>query len=119
MSVDEGKGFAILAYISWVGWLIAFIINNQDKNNFASFHLRQALGIMIGQIATVIGGFILAFILMIIIPFVGMFMAYGIILMLMMFWFIMWLMGLIYAITGAETPIPLFGGVFQRWFRGI
>ena len=44
-SVEEGKTIAITSYILIVGVLIAMSMNSENKNSFASFHIRQALGI--------------------------------------------------------------------------
>jgi uncharacterized membrane protein len=120
MSVEEGKGIAVVAYLSWIGWIIALVINSQNKkNDFVSFHVRQALGILIGYIATFIGGFILMFLLAFAIPFLGIFVGYFIILGGVAFWFIMWLLGFIYALQGNYQTIPMFGDSFQRWFKSL
>ena len=41
------KATGIVAYISWIGWLIAFFAGDREG---AKFHLNQALIIAIGQI---------------------------------------------------------------------
>jgi len=38
----QGKTAAVVAYITLIGTIIAFFMNNDDKNQFASFHIRQA-----------------------------------------------------------------------------
>ena len=45
LSIKEGKTIAIVSYITIIGTLIAFVMNNNKRNSFASFHIRQALGI--------------------------------------------------------------------------
>ena len=39
-SVEEGKTIAITSYILIVGVLIAMSMNSENKNSFASFHIR-------------------------------------------------------------------------------
>jgi uncharacterized membrane protein len=36
-----------------------------------------------------------------------------------MFLFILWVIGFVGAIQGQEKKIPLFGDLFQDWFKGI
>jgi hypothetical protein len=45
-TIDEGKTAAITCYIG-IGVFIAMSMNADDKNKFASFHIRQGLGITI------------------------------------------------------------------------
>jgi hypothetical protein len=40
-TIQDGKTMAIISYITWVGTLIAFIMNNDKHNSFAAFHIRQ------------------------------------------------------------------------------
>ena len=47
LSVQDGKTIAIISYITIIGTLIAFIMNQNKHNYFASFHIRQALGIFL------------------------------------------------------------------------
>jgi len=46
-SVQDGKTMAIISYITIIGTLIAFIMNQNKHNYFTSFHIRQALGIFL------------------------------------------------------------------------
>jgi hypothetical protein len=46
-TIDEGKTAAITCYILGIGVFIAMSMNADDKNKFASFHIRQGLGITI------------------------------------------------------------------------
>ena len=95
LSIKEGKTIAIISYITIIGTLIAFIMNQNKRNYFASFHIRQALGI---------------FLLGVVVNFIQRFTQFG--------WFdtilgigvlILWIMGLIGAIQGEEKKIPLLG----------
>jgi uncharacterized membrane protein len=44
---ESGKTPAIIAYIIFIGPLIALSMNAENKNPFASFHIRQGLGLTI------------------------------------------------------------------------
>lgn len=95
-SVEKGKSMAIIAYITWIGLIIALILNIDAKNDFAKFHIKQVLLLYI--FATVLGW----------IPIIGWII--DIIL------FVFWIMGLIYAINGEKKEIPLIGKWAQEWF---
>jgi len=41
-TIDEGKTIAIISYLTLIGLLIAFIMNNDKKNEFAKFHIGQS-----------------------------------------------------------------------------
>jgi len=104
--VSEGKTIAIIAYITIIGLLIAIILNNEKKNTFAAFHIRQGLGIGLSQL--VIG-------MIAIIPFLGwLIFIVGSLLIL-----IMWISGLFSALNGREKPVPILGEKYQEWFKGV
>ena len=42
----DAKSRGIVAYITLIGWIIA-IATNDPKDKFASFHIRQMLGLLI------------------------------------------------------------------------
>jgi uncharacterized membrane protein len=103
---DEGKTIAIISYITWVGLIIAFVMNSDKKNDFAKFHIRQSLMIWI---AWIVVWFIM------VIPFIGRFLGAiaGIAL------FVLWLLGLIAAINGEKKEVPILGSLAQDWFKGL
>ena len=101
----QGKQAAIVAYVTIVGTIIAFYMNQDNKNTFASFHIRQALGINIGYF--LIGAF------------VSMFDFWGITSAFYIFIFVLWVFGLITAINEEQKPAPIIGPYFQEWFRFI
>jgi uncharacterized membrane protein len=93
---------AIVSYLTLIGWIIAFILYQNDKSELAIFHLRQALGIVIiGAIGWIIFW----------IPIIGWFAA--------IFLFVIWIMGIISAAQGEMKPVPLLGKLFQDIFKGI
>lgn len=88
------KATGIVAYITWIGWIVAFFAGDREG---AKFHLNQALVLFIGQIICGILGYI---------PFVK-YVAWIPSLFLVVCWFI----GLIAACKEEEKEIPLIGGI--------
>ncbi len=103
---SEGKNIAIIAYITIVGLIIAFVMNNDKKNAFAAFHIRQSLGLGITGLAVGI---------LSLIPYLGWIIyLLGILALLYM-----WIMGLMNAINEKEQTVPFLGDKFSEWFKGI
>ncbi|WP_299063801.1 hypothetical protein [uncultured Polaribacter sp.] len=104
-TVEKGKIIAIISYLPFVGFIIALLMNISSKNSFASFHIRQALGL---GIFAFLNKYVIGKIL-------GENLGMGILIFLA----ILWIIGLIGAIKGEEKSTPLLGGLFQEWFKGI
>ena len=99
---SNSQMIAIISYLAFIGWIIAFVLYQNDKSEFAIYHLRQSLGFnIIGTVGWVIFW----------IPVVGWLLAILV--------FVFWLMGLIYAAQGEMKPVPVFGEFFQNLFKGI
>jgi uncharacterized membrane protein len=97
---------AIIAHFWWIGWVIALVININEKEEFASFYIRQTLGLWIASVAVSI---------LWTIPLLGWLAGtIGIILL-----FVLWLMSLISAISGEMKEVPWIGHYFQDWFRTL
>ena len=105
VTVQEGKTIAIISYITWIGTIVAFIMNNEKKNPFASFHIRQMIGL---SLISIINSFVIE-------RFASGYISWAIHIILIVFWII----GLIGAVQGEEKKIPLLGDLFQDWFKGI
>ncbi|MCK8519930.1 hypothetical protein M0D21_00005 [Aquimarina sp. D1M17] len=101
----QGKTPAIVAYITIVGTIIAYFMNNEHKNQFASFHIRQALGINISFY--VIGAM------------VTFFDSWPISSAFYIFIFVLWGFGLITAFKEEQKTVPILGPYFQKWFSSI
>lgn len=104
-SIEEGKTAAITSYILIVGVLIGMSMNSENKNSFASFHIRQALGLSLafisfGAIISNFDSFFITFPMWIYIS-------------------VLWSYGIFSAIQGQTRPIPLVGELFQKWFKSI
>lgn len=104
--VSEGKTIAIIAYLTFIGLIIAFVLNIEKKNSFAIFHIRQSLGLVLT--ALILG-------IVNIIPVLGWLVSIvGSIVLL-----IMWILALVSALNGTKKPVFLLGEKFQEWFRDI
>ncbi|SNR31541.1 DUF4870 domain-containing protein [Lutibacter flavus] len=103
-TVKEGKSMAIISYFWWIGLIIAFIMNNSKRNTFASFHIRQMIGLLLLNVGV-------SLIYKYVGSSVGMLLGLGT--------FVLWVIGLIGAFQGEEKRVPLIGDLFQDWFKGI
>jgi len=102
----DAKTKAIISHITFVGWVIALVINSGKKEEYASFYIRQNLGLMLAGIALGI---------IYVIPILGWVIGtIGYILL-----FVFWLMSLIWSISDEMKPVPLVGQSFQEWFKTL
>ncbi|MBT2159968.1 YtxH domain-containing protein [Zobellia barbeyronii] len=98
-SPDNGKIVAIIAHLTIIGWVVALIMNSQNRTEFGSFYIRQTLGIWL---LTIVLG---------IIPIVGCFAAViGLVLIIM---------SLINAASNKMNLTVVVGEYFQDWFKGL
>ena len=104
-TIESGKTAAITSYILGIGVFIAMSMNAEDKNAFASFHIRQALGLFLTFISLglIVNNFDS---LMISIP-------------MWIFVFVLWSYGMLTAVQGETKPVPLLGELYQKWFKSI
>ncbi|MEN2412765.1 hypothetical protein [Flavobacterium mesophilum] len=104
-SIEEGKSIAITSYILIVGVLIAMSMNSENKNSFASFHIRQAAGISttfvsLALIVSNFDSFYITFPMWICIS-------------------VLWTYGIFSAIQGHTRPMPLVGNLYQKLLKNI
>lgn len=104
-TINEGKSIAITSYILMVGVLIALSMNSENKNQFASFHIRQGLGLTITFI--ILGVSISSF--------ESIFVAAP----MWIFISVLTIYGIFTAARGETIPLPLLGNLFQKWFKSI
>lgn len=83
----DKKTTGIVAYLTWIGWLIALLAGDKEG---AKFHLNQALVLWLFSLISII-------------PCVG--WIWGI------FIIVCWFIGFIGAINGEEKEVPLIGGI--------
>lgn len=98
-NLNDGKNIAIIAHITLIGWVIALVMNNNSKNEFASFYIRQMLGLMIVS-------FLLYFI-----PIIGWIINIAVM--------VLWLLSVIGAAGGEKKLTPVLGAYFQDWFKSL
>ena len=103
--IKEGKTAAIISYILFVGPLIAISMNSENKNSFASFHIRQGLGLTITFIT--LGITISHFENLMIAASMWIFIS------------VLAMYGLFSAAMGKTTPLPLLGTLFQKLFKSL
>jgi len=95
----DGKTKAIIAHITYIGWIISLVINMNERDEIASFYIRQLLGIYLFSI-------IVSFIP--IINIIGWIAA-----------LVFWILSLIGAVNGEMKETPVIGKYFQDWFKGL
>ncbi|WP_347926047.1 hypothetical protein [Pontimicrobium sp. SW4] len=104
-TVEEGRTIAIISYLTLFGVIIAFFMNNEKKNRFAAFHLRQALGLWLTFFAL---GY-----------FVGLFDNWLITIGFWIFFGVLFIFGFMTAVTGRNQPTPILGEFYQRIFASF
>ena len=102
----DAKLKAVVSHLFGIGWIIALILNMNNKEEFASYYIRQNLGLIIFSFALGIVGWI---------PILGWLIGLvgGILL------FVFWLLSLIWSIQGEMKPVPWLGEKFQEWFKAF
>jgi len=104
--IEKGKTAAITSYILIIGVFIAMSMNSdEEKNPFASFHIRQAMGLSLIFISL---GLI-----------ISNFDSLMISISMWIFLSVLWTYGIFSAINGETKPIPLLGNYFQKWLANI
>jgi uncharacterized membrane protein len=104
-NVEQGKQIATISYLTILGTIIAIFMNNDSKNTFAAFHIRQALGISTLWFAL---GY-----------FIGYFDSWFVSSAFYLFIFILWVYGFVGVINGEQKILPIVGEFFQKLFKSI
>ncbi|MCO4822122.1 MAG: hypothetical protein KC469_08645 [Flavobacteriaceae bacterium] len=104
-TIEEGKSNAIISYLTIIGTIIAFYLNNDKKNDFASFHIRQALGLWLTFFAL---GYV-----------IGAFNSWMITMGWYLFFGVLFIFGFMTAIAGKTTPTPIVGPLYQKLFASF
>ena len=105
-SAAPDKTLGIVAYLTIIGLVAALILNKDKKEPFASFHIRQSLGLLVTGIALWIVG---------VIPIVGWLIS----ILGTIFILVLWIMGFINALNGKEQGVPVLGNKYSEWFKNI
>ncbi|TCK69232.1 putative membrane protein [Winogradskyella wandonensis] len=104
-TIKEGKTYAIVAYITIIGTLVAFYMTQDKKNAFTAFHVRQGLGLWL--LYFIIGYMVSGF---------------DNIMLSTSFWvffLVLFTYGIIGAATGKLHKLPLVGDFFQNIFKAL
>ncbi len=104
-TVEEGKTLAIVAYLTLIGTLIAFFMNQDKRNPLITFHVRQGLGLWLLYFAL---GYI-----------IGTFDSWMITYSFWIFFSVLFIYGIFGAVSGNTNKIPLLGDFFQKIFKSI
>ena len=94
----DGKTKAIVAHIFFIGWIISFVVNMNEKDELTSFYLRQTLVL---HLIMIMGW----------IPVLGNLLALVALVFLVI--------SLLSAIQNEQKEIPFVGQYFQEWFKGF
>ncbi|MBT1690754.1 hypothetical protein [Dawidia soli] len=107
----SNKTLAILSYITIIGWLIAFVKNNDQnpKDELVTYHLKQGFGFFILAIAVNIATTIVVMIM----PFLFFLNYVGLLLL------VLWVFAIINAVNMQKKPIPVVGPMFENQFAFI
>ena len=109
VQAGEDKTVAILAYITLVGFIIAIVLHGQKKTALGTYHLRQALGLIIAGVALWICGMILGVVTLgfglLLMPLIGILLLVAVI------------MGIVAAANGEMKPSFLLGKKYEEWFK--
>ena len=103
--MEQNKNAAIVPYLTIIGAVIAIFMNSENKSAFASFHIRQAMGIFLTFFAL---GY----------P-IGYFDSWMISSAFYIFFFILWIYGFMGALNGEEKKVPLVGDFYQNLFKSL
>lgn len=101
--VEQGKFCALLAYIL-IGIIWYFADDKMKKNQFAKFHVKQALVLLIAAvIINVVGSALPVIGWFIILPLGSIFIV------------ILWLFGMVYSINGTKKELPFIGKFAKKF----
>lgn len=104
-TIQEGKTLAWISYLPVFGIVIAYFLNNDRKNEFTSFHIRQSIGIWLFYFicAISVSNFDSSMLRL------SLWIGFGSLL----------LYGLLNALIGKAQTVPMIGYFFQKWFYNI
>ncbi len=102
----DGKTKAIVAHLTIIGWIIALVLNSSERDEYASFYIRQNLGLMLTGVALGIIN---------VIPILGWIVSFIGWIVLLVFW----ILSLIWSIQGETKQVSWVGQYFQDWFKSM
>ena len=112
-TTDNGKTIALVSYITFIGWIVAYVMHSSQKTSLGAFHLRQSLFLFLVGFVLYIANLCFFFI-----PYFGWIINVALSLAGIGI-FILWIMGLVGAINGEQKPVPIVGETAQRLFANL
>jgi uncharacterized membrane protein len=104
--IKTGGTYAIVSYLTFFGVIIAFYMNNEQKNPFTAFHVRQSLGLW------------LTFII-INLSIISNFDIFMLRTAVYIFFITLWFYGFMGALTGKLNLMPIVGKLYQKLFSNL
>lgn len=105
---SNGKTVAIVSYLTFIGWIIAYILHTNNRTSLGAFHLRQSgFLFLIGVATSILGRFLHGGLFNFIFGLVGIAI------------FILLVIGLIRAANSEEKPVPFIGEMAQNILSGL
>jgi len=98
-TISEGKTPAIISYITVIGLLIAYIINNSKQNTFTQFHIGQSVRIVVLSIANSVLAYLLPNSLSMLTSIISLCIL------------VLVILGIVNAVNGKATPLPVIGTI--------
>jgi len=99
-SSDSDDVLAVVAYLTIIGWLIAFLLNREKNNALVRYHEKQAL--MVNLVWLVVS-FIVWF------PIIGQLLWLAVL--------VLAIIGLINALNKKQVPVPIIGKLAEEHFK--
>lgn len=96
-TIQEGKTMAVISYITLIGLLIAYLVNNDRRNAFTSFHIGQSVRVVLLGLAN----YVLSFLLPAFLGFIITLISIGILVLV--------ILGIVNAVNGKAVPLPVIG----------
>ncbi|MCH9659965.1 MAG: hypothetical protein K0U54_03545 [Bacteroidetes bacterium] len=103
MNNISAKTLAIIAYITFIGAIIAYFLNKENKHEFATWHIKNMFGLIILYFIS------FALSTQELLWEVGAVFFYTSA--------IAWLVSMVFAILNKKVGIPFLSEKFQTWFR--
>ena len=104
--IEKGKQTAIVSYLTIIGSVIAIFMNQEEnRSEFASFHIRQALGIFLTF-------FLMGY------P-IGYFDNWMVSASFWIFILILWIYGFITCLNNETKMVPFLGAIYQKVFKSF
>lgn len=93
-----GKKYAVIAYLTFIGMLIAYFVNKEDKLPFVTWHVKNMFGLVIFLFTSMV------------------LQNYAVGIYVYWITVALWVYSIMMAITNQQKGIPFISEKFQQWF---